>query len=378
MSDTATFPETIRTRISSITEEIVNLKVQATALSKTLEDDTEDTEKKHELQVAQEKLKLYHKELNVLYTLLVASPNTSNQLFNEPQKTVKIKAPAPYKIGDDFTIFYELFRSFTAQEDYESTVQILKTLLTTEAYKICRHVFEEADNFRALEAELNSIFAKTTNLTSAIHNFRQIKQLREEKTEAFATRVRLCAAEAFPKFNQIDREPYMVQMFVQGLNVSAQQKNLLSVTEHKSLSEVLMVAARMNEETTEIHSVESNFKSSKFCKYCKKPGHLLSECRTRPARNFNASHSSTSAITATNALSNSVRNSTPICYNCQKPGHTVRYCKAPVHCQLCDRPGHVARQCRTVKFTIVKTNAEPSYGVSSSTHIPTNPFQGNE
>ena len=311
---------------------------------------------------------------------------------------IKLKPPKPYKIGEDFDIFYELFRSFSEGEPYARQIQILKTLLTPEAYKISKHVFDDAYNLQELEEGLNSVFAKSTNLTSAIHAFRQIKQYKDENTEAFATRIRLCAAEAFPTCSQREREPYMIQMFVQGLNVSQQQKNLLSVTEHKSLSDTLLVAARLTDEPTEIHSVESQSKTEiKTCYYCKKPGHLAIECRTR----LRHQNEQTNEIPVSNCNNCGGRHPTHICYLpaktnvtcniCQKRGHFSRQCRNTVNsntdyrpqCQLCQKTGHVALQCRTVKFSAAKSAPEPNFlpAQSPPNHtdaLPSNSqFQGN-
>ena len=311
---------------------------------------------------------------------------------------IKLKPPKPYKIGEDFDIFYELFRSFSEGEPYARQVQILKTLLTPEAYKISKHVFDDAYNLQELEKGLNSVFAKSTNLTSAIHAFRQIKQYKDENTEAFATRIRLCAAEAFPTCSQREREPYMIQMFVQGLNVSQQQKNLLSVTEHQTLSDTLLVAARLTDEPTEIHSVESQSKTEiKTCYYCKKPGHVAVECRTR----LRHQHEQTNEVSAPSCNNCGGRHNTytcrqppkaeVICLLCQKRGHFSRQCRNAVNsnanyrpqCQLCQKPGHVALQCRTVKFSAAKSAPEPNFlpAQSPPNHtdaLPSNSqFQGN-
>ena len=314
------------------------------------------------------------------------------QRYSKPyvdKPIIKLKSPQPYKIGDDFEIFFDLFKSFTKDESFTRAIQVLKTLLSQDAYKICKHVFTEVSSIKELERELISVFSKSTNLTSAIHTFRQIKQLKDETKEAFATRVRICAAEAFPNFRQSDREPYMIQMFIQGLNVSQQQKNLLSVTEHKSLSEVVIIAARMADDVTEIHSVETyrGRQPSTICSYCKYPGHTIDECRKR-LRNQNSSETCANCgfRHATSACRSPPKNEVT-CHNCQKKGHYAKQCYSKnsnsLKCQLCQKPGHSAMQCRTVKVTAVKSNPEPTFIPSYQT-APNNataptppPFSGN-
>ena len=372
--------------------EIQNLIADLTPVEKSAKDTCDanpgDEHKKRVYKSLAQQLKILNEQVDFLNDLQEETRSLHKKLgapLTTPSSVtqIKLKAPQPFKIGDDFEIFFELFRSFTANETYERSIQILKTLLHADAYKICKHVFDEVDTMYELEGGLHSVFAKATNQTSAIHKFRSIKQLKDESLESFVTRIRICAAEAFPTLPQAGREPFMVQMFIQGLNVSQTQKNLLSVTEHASLSEILVVAARMGDETTEIHSIESTQGRAKFCNYCKRSGHDINECRTRQRRTGGTVPPHGSVPPSNSAPNQPHRESASACYNCRQPGHIARHCQAPpLFCQLCDKRGHIARECRTVKFTMVKTNPEQSYGNSvpnnaASNLPPTNPFQGN-
>ena len=327
-------------------------------------------------------------------TMINNVPAPTNSIITSTKSQITLKSPKPYAIGDDFEIFFELFKSFSEGETYFRRVQILKTLLSPEAYKISKHVFDDVHDLENLEKGLNPIFSKSTNLTSAIHAFRLIKQNRDETAEAFATRIRICAAEAFPSCSQKEREPYMVQMFVQGLNVSQQQKNLLNLTEHNSLSDTLIVAARLIDDVTEIHSVETTVPNKvTVCNYCKKTGHIVAECRTRLRHQTEQARMQTvSSCTNCGARHAAAECRQPpktdvICFLCQKRGHFSRQCRsaanAKVLCQLCQKPGHVALQCRTVKFSSVKSAPEPNFlstqHLSNRTDaIPSDsPFQGN-
>ena len=300
------------------------------------------------------------------------TPTASNFAVASTHSQITLKSPKPYAIGDDFEIFFELFKSFSEGETYPRRVQILKTLLSPEAYKISKHVFDGVQDLENLEKGLIPIFSKSTNLTSAIHAFRLIKQNRDETAEAFATRIRICAAEAFPSCSQKEREPYMVQMFVQGLNVSQQQKNLLNLTEHNSLSDTLIVAARLTDDVTEIHSVETTVPNKvTICNYCKKTGHVAAECRTRlrhqaeQTRGHIVPSCTNCGGRHTTAECRQPPKADVICFLCQKRGHFSRQCRnasnAAALCQLCQKPGHVALQCRTVKFSSVKSAPEPNF-----------------
>ena len=163
----------LHSRLDHVSEKIASLSLDL-ALAKTATDANPDSADKkayhHALQKQLEALndeKEFLKKFRDSYPEQLQSLNTS---FNtNPGAVVKLKPPKAYKIGDDFEILFELFQSFASSEPYSRQVQILKTLLSPEAFKVCKHVLNEALTLSHLESELKLVFTKSTNQTSAIH-----------------------------------------------------------------------------------------------------------------------------------------------------------------------------------------------------------------
>ena len=169
--------------------------------------------------------------------------------FNSSNATtgthIKFKAPKPFILKNDFKTFSELVSNVLEDDTFDVEVKIIRTLLTPEAYRDCRSVFGIAQNFPELLSKMQEVLCATPthNSVANIDKFHACKQEPAESQNEFSNQIRLLAADAHPGIDTV--EPYMLQPFINGLNVSKTNKNLLNAITHTILSNVLTISSRL-------------------------------------------------------------------------------------------------------------------------------------
>lgn len=114
----------------------------------------------------------------------------------------------------------------------------------------------------------------------------------------------------------------------------------LSAREYVTLNEVVTEAMEIEEQQNEMEGIEKLFPTSskeclpiqtsqtvqKTCNYCKKPGHLIQDCRKRMAKN-NENQQRTNNATNGNQPRVNAQSSTITCNYCKKTGHLIQDCR---------------------------------------------------
>ncbi len=137
-------------RVSRLTQRSKQLREEYYA-AKTLSDNSPEdvsliarvSELEHALVVQEESESVArdaYKDLsNAFLDLSQEMRNSSSP--NVPRNTgssIRLSAPKPFCIGDDFDVFAELFGSYVANESFDTQLQVLKSTLSAESYRAGR------------------------------------------------------------------------------------------------------------------------------------------------------------------------------------------------------------------------------------------------
>ena len=268
--------------------------------------------------------------------------------------SIRLSAPKPFCMGDDFDIFSELFGSYVANEPFDIQLQVLKTSLSAEAYRAGRSAIigTHRHNLGLVLEDLRALIAPKPTLASLIQKFNSCEQHVNESIALFASRVRSCGIAAYSTMND-SMEPYLVAQFLKGLKATQTLKSIIVARNPLTLNEAMDLALSVISSSPKseicIEEVQqkprwsmSQNKDRKRCSFCHKNGHDLNNCRMKFAIK---------------------------CQLCQRNGHTAKDCwsryqsnKGPSGpCQICNSPTHVATQCRCVKFTPQRMSDNPGF-----------------
>ena len=339
--------DSISALLEAARQAVNKYKAEVSSLEEQAQSNANNASIQASLTAARDHLRDWERQSDALQNMSVHTPNQADVSHGPAMANASyppvvyrqslLKAPKPFALGADFDVFTEKLLDYVKEHAFEEQIQVLRALLTPEAYKAGRNVIKDArhTSLKSVLNALKDVLAPKQSLSLRIDAFHKCEQKHSESLEQFLGRLRCAGEEAFPSMP--DLEPYILQQFISGIRASNDHKMLLRAQRLQSVSQALSLATEITaaastmsvDMNTEVHEVQtqSDYHGSRpFCSYCKKVGHFAANC-------FRKS----------------------ICQICQLTGHTAQRCRTKVVCQLCGKPSHVATQCRSVRFTVPKT-----------------------
>ena len=216
-----------------------------------------------------------------------------------------------------------------ASEDDSPTVfEFIKCNITGKARSQIRN--REFDDWPALREYLKINYSDKRSHSHYQVELGQCKQGANEAVMIYANRIetlllKLCNSleeglgDAEKKANIKLLQTQALNVFLNGLNDSLTV--LVKSQKPPSLEEAVSLAAA-EEMMLRDRSSKSQQSPSSFCNYCKKHGHLITECRKKAHRE--AQKGKTDFKTNTNV---STVNSDKVCNYCKKVGHLIGECR---------------------------------------------------
>ena len=207
--------------------------------------------------------------------------------------SIRLSAPKPFCMGDDFDIFSELFGSYVANEPFDIQLQVLKTSLSAEAYRAGSSAIigTHRHNLGLVLEDLRALIAPKPTLASLIQKFNSCEQHVNESIALFASRVRSCGIAAYSTMND-SMKPYLVAQFLKGLKATQTLKSIIVARNPLTLNEAMDLALSVISSSPKseicIEEVQqkprwsmSQNKDRKRCSFCYKNGHDLNNCRMK-------------------------------------------------------------------------------------------------
>ncbi len=285
----------------------------------------------------------------------MADERVNSSTRSNGNASVRLVAPKPYQMGDDFDTFAELFLNYTANEHLDTQIQVLQSLLSLDAFRAGKSAFTGTwlgSSIADILQELKTLVAPKATLATLIAKFSNCTQRPNESLELFASRIRSTGLQAYPNLREI--EPYLIAQFLQGVRAGDFQKHIMRAAQPATLNLALSLASELSSstgaETAHIDEMTPQRAKPMYqppqtssCSVCGKTGHTRASCRMKDA----------------------VR-----CQLCQRFFHSAAECRNvrvdngrsdSIRCQLCGNAGHAATQCRAVKFVPTKASQNPGF-----------------
>lgn len=190
--------------------------------------------------------------------------------------------------------------------------------------------------WKDLKAYLRTMYADTKHKSQLLCELTTLRQTADESLSNFTCRMEACLKRTINSLTS-DNDPKLDPSVLDGKLQMLQEialnrftyftspaiSNALRIREIKTLNDAITIAKAEEQIQKMVVGTKNPKLSGKNCNYCKKPGHLIGECRKRQFNNSNPKNTK-----SVNSLESKPAESkaSEVCKYCKKKGHLIKDC----------------------------------------------------